>query len=374
MIGFYNSEVERWLHGNGNEIAPIDFVSNDKSKIKWTSDLLIDLGKGKTYSFNKSDISPILRRPFFRQYLYKNKAFNWTHHLMGDFFGNEETKNKAIYITGTGTAKDFTVLMTDMLPDFQLLSNGQALPLYLYEKTGDDIVDLFAEIPEAANENGYTRKDGIRDGGLAYFQQNYLTEEISKEDTFYYVYGLLHSPDYRQRFADNLSKELPRIPCVKAAEDFWHFSQAGRELAALHLDYETVEPFAATLDTSNRKLTELEAKDYYVTKMKHPKVKNEEGKSVNDLSTVIYNHAITVRDIPVEAYDYVVNGKPAIEWVIERQSVKTDKASGIVNDANDWAVETMNNPKYPLELLLRVITVSLATNKIVANLPDMVID
>ncbi len=168
--------------------------------------------------------------------------------------------------------------------------------------------------------------------------------------------------------------ELPRIPCVKAAKDFWHFSQAGRELAALHIDYETVEPFAATLDTGKRKLAELEANDYYVTKMKHPKVKNGEGKSVNDLSTVIYNHAITVQDIPVEAYDYVVNGKPAIAWVIERQCLKTDKASGVVNDANDWAVETMNNPKYPLELLLRVITVSLETNKIVNGLPALDID
>ena len=108
--------------------------------------------------------------------------------------------------------------------------------------------------------------------------------------------------------------------------------------------------------------------------MKRPKVKNDEGKSVNDNSTVIYNEFITLRDIPIDAYDYVVNGKAAIEWVIERQTVKTDPQSGIVNDANDWAIETMNNPKYPLELLQRVITVSLETNKIVNHLPKLDID
>ncbi|WP_415176758.1 DEAD/DEAH box helicase [Porticoccus sp.] len=375
MVGFYNSEVVRYLTDKGNSKSVVDFVSDDKSKIKWTSDLLNDVEKGKEYVFERDDICPALRRPFFKQYLYKNKAFNWTRHLMDSFFPTPAIDNKSIYITGTGTAKEFTVMMTDTLPDFQLLANGQALPLYLYEKAGDDTIDfgdtsdLFAE--KAACEKGYTRKDGITDEGLHHFQEAYPGEQLAKEDIFYYVYGLLHSPDYRERYADNLSKELPRIPCVKTAKDFWHFSNAGRELADLHINYETVEPYSATLDIGKRKLAELEAKDFYVTKMKHPKVKNDEGKSVNDLSTVIYNHAITVGEIPVEAYDYVVNGKPAIEWVVERQCVKTDKDSGIVNDANDWAIETMKNPKYPLELLLRVITVSLETNRVVIGLPKL---
>ena len=167
---------------------------------------------------------------------------------------------------------------------------------------------------------------------------------------------------------------MPRIPCVKTTKAFWRFSQAGRDLATLHINYETAQPYPATLDCGERKISKLEAKDFYVTKMKHPKVNNAEGKSVNDNSTVIYNHAITLRDIPIEAYDYVVNGKPAIAWVIERQCVKTDKNSGIGNDANDWAIDTMNNPKYPLELLLRVITVSIETNKIVNSLPQLDID
>jgi len=180
--------------------------------------------------------------------------------------------------------------------------------------------------------------------------------------------------EYRERYADNLSKELPRIPCVKTTKDFWHFSQAGRDLAELHINYETVDKYPVTLDCGKRTIKQLDAEDFRVTKMKRPKVKNAEGKSVNDNSTIIYNHAITLRDIPVDAHDYVVNGKAAIEWVIERQAVTTDKKSGIVNDANDWAIETMNNPKYPLELLQRVITVSLETNKIVSGLPKLDID
>jgi len=152
------------------------------------------------------------------------------------------------------------------------------------------------------------------------------------------------------------------------------FLTSGRDLAELHINYETVEPYPVTLDCGKRTIKQLKDEDFRVTQMKRPKIKNDEGKSVNDNSTVIYNHAITVRDIPVEAYHYIVNGKAAIEWVIERQSVKTDKKSGITNDANDWAIDTMNNPKYPLELLQRLITVSLETNKIVNGLPPLDID
>ena len=222
------------------------------------------------------------------------------------------------------------------------------------------------------SETQYQRRDAITDEGLQHFLDAYPGEQICKEDIFYYVYGLLHSQEYRDRYADNLSKELPRIPRVKTPEGFWGFSKAGRELANWHLNYETIEPYKATVEEKGDKSDKVSF--YRVEKMKHPKVKNEEGKSVNDLTKVIYNSRITVSDIPVEAYDYVVNGKPAIEWVIERQCVKTDKDSGIVNDANDWANETMNDPRYPLNLLLRVIRVSLETNRIVASLPALDID
>ena len=191
-----------------------------------------------------------------------------------------------------------------------------------------------------------------------------------------YIYGLLHSPDYRNRYADNLSKELPRIPAVKTFADFRAFSQAGRDLAHWHLNYETVALHpGVTLDTGKTPAHALTDADYRVTKMKFAKTRDPEtGKSINDKTTVIYNERITLKNIPLSAYDYIVNGKPALEWVMERQSVTTDKDSGITNDANLWATETMANPKYPLELLQRVITVSLETLEIVNGLPKLEID
>jgi len=156
---------------------------------------------------------------------------------------------------------------------------------------------------------------------------------------------------------------------VTSVADFRAFSQAGRKLAQLHLGYESVPIYAAKVDGDEiGKPPRLPAAEYRVEKMRFGK----SGKD-KDLSTIHYNHRITVSGIPREAYDYVVNGKPAIEWVMDRQVVKTDKDSGIVNDANDWAVETVGNPRYPLELLLRVITVSVETMKIVRALPPLAI-
>lgn len=207
-----------------------------------------------------------------------------------------------------------------------------------------------------------TRRDAITDAGLAHFQAAYPGETISKRDLFYYIYGLLHSPDYRERYADNLAKELPRIPCVKTAVDFWAFSKSGRDLAALHVNYETVEKYPLQI-LGEENLTDA---DYRVEKMKYGKT----GKD-KDLTTLHYNAKITLTGIPLEAYEYIVNGKPALDWVVERQCVKTDKDSGIVNDANDWAIDTMQNPRYPLELFQRVITVSLETLQIVKALPKL---
>jgi len=204
----------------------------------------------------------------------------------------------------------------------------------------------------------YKRTDAITDEGLAHFTSFYKDTTITKEDLFYYIYGLLHSPEYREKYKDNLTKALPHIPRVKRLEDFIAFSKAGRELADLHINYESKPKYAVSFNTD---IDKLDDKDFYVAKMKI----KEKG------DTIVYNNKITISNIPLEAYDYVVNGKSAIEWVVERQGVSTHKDSGIVNDANDWAIETMNNAKYPLELLQRVITVSLETQKIVRSLPKL---
>jgi predicted helicase len=179
---------------------------------------------------------------------------------------------------------------------------------------------------------------------------------------------LLHCEDYKARYTDNLSKELPRIPAVKAFADFKAFSDAGRKLAELHINYETVTPYPVNIQGGTSLLKTLTDADYRVTQMKFGKGTNGDK---YDKTRVIYNAKITMTGIPLEAYDYIVNGKPALEWVMERQAVTNHKDSGIVNDANLWATETMGDAAYPLKLFQRVITVSLETMKIVNSLPKL---
>lgn len=188
-----------------------------------------------------------------------------------------------------------------------------------------------------------------KDGGI----------ELNKEDIFYYVYGILHSPEYRERFASNLKKELPRIPL---AEDFTSFSLAGRRLANLHLNYESVEPWGSIIeeckgDTPGR-----------TVKMKFGKCKKTDDNPNGVDRTVLHvSDETTLRDIPEEAYEYVVNGRSAIEWLMDRYQVRTDKASGIVNDPNEYS----DDPRYIVDLVKRVVTVSMETVEIVHMLPPL---
>ena len=367
MTEFYNSEVMRFYNSD-KSLEAKDFVLLDSTRINWTREVFNDVKKKYLHKVDHKDFVVSLYRPFTKQHMYFNRHFNNCVYKIPAFFPNSTVKNLVISFTGLGTPKEFSCLISNYIPDVQLHANGQHLALYLYEEiTQEKSIgsgDLFDNsLDLTVSETKYQRKDGISDEGLVHFQTAYPNEQISKEDIFYYTYGLLHNEEYRERYADNLTKELPRIPCVKKAEDFWAFSKAGRDLAHWHLNYETVEKYKATLDTGSTAYNQLTDEDFYVEKMKFAK-KGEKG-------TVIYNKRITVKDIPVEAYEYVVNGKPALEWVMERQGVSTHKDSGIVNDANNWAIETMGNPAYPLELFLRVITVSLETMKIVKGLPKL---
>ncbi|MCM1512066.1 MAG: N-6 DNA methylase [Oxalobacter formigenes] len=375
MIGFYNIERERFhaaygaLDKKAREEKVNDFLNTDATKISWTRALKGDISKNKVAPFNKQCIVPSLYRPFTRQYLYFDRQFNEMVYQMPRIFPDETVENRVICLT----VGHFSVLMTNIIPDLHMIGDAQCFPLYLYEESKGiqpgqmPQPDIFGNPAESGlfdeNRPAYTRKDAITDEGLAHFRQAYPGEAISKEDIFYYIYGLLHSEDYRARYADNLMKELPRIPCVKTAEAFRHFSNAGRKLAALHLNYETAAPYP--LQISGIDLLSG-PEDYRIVKMRYGKTGKEK-----DLTTIIYNERITITGIPPEAYGYIVNGKPALDWVVERQAVATDKASGIVNDANNWAIETMRNPKYPLELISRVVTVSLETMKIVRTLPEL---
>lgn len=362
MIATYNAEIDA--------AKPLADATNDPKSIKWSSSLTSKYERGIRGEFSEDWITEGHYRPFCIQNFYGEPIFVHRYGKMQRIFPDPKLKNLIIQVSGTGARAGFAALMSNRLPDLHTIDSGQCFPLYLYEESQPDD-GLFAASGDQAG--GLTRRDAITDAGLAHFQAAYPGKAISKEDLFYYIYGLLHSNEYRTRFANNLAKQLPRIPAVKRYEDFAAFTEAGRKLGHLHVNFETVTPYMVTFkEGDHRLIPEAEAnpkKFYRVKKMKFG------GKSKEkDRTTVIYNEHITMQNIPLEAYDYVINGKPALEWVMERQVVKTDKASGIVNDANDYANETLGNPRYPLELFQRAITVSLETIRIVGALPALSIE
>ena len=244
------------------------------------------------------------------------------------------------------------------------IGDTQCFPLYWYDNNDADIADLFNQGTEKEIDR-HVRKDGVTDWILTAARKQY-GYKMTKEDIFYYVYGLLHSPNYRTAFATDLKKSLPRLPLVEKADDFWVFSKAGRALADLHLNYETIEPYKKCLVLHAPSTNKGDSVNYRVEKMRFGKIDSKTA----DKSIIHYNHAITIEGIPAEAYEYVVNGKSAIEWIMERYAVTTDKKSGITNDPNDWAREH-NDEKYILNLLLRVINVSVQTVEIVKGLPKL---
>lgn len=372
MVDFYNSEVQRYQAAcaglNKDQYPNVDnFINADSTKISWNRGLKNDLVRHIQHSYQTEAVTAGLYRPFAKSFLYFSKYMNDMVYQMPRIFPDSTVENLVICVTGRGETVGFSALITNVIPNLHTIASGQCFPLYLYEKQGEEreltskIDDMFSQ-PVIATA-GFTRKEGITNAGLQYFQSIYAGKIISKEDLFYYIYGLLHSDDYKQRYADNLSKELPRIPAAKKFEDFVAFSEAGRKLAELHIGYENVAPYPVNIEGGALLLNSLTDEDYRVTQMKFA--------SKTDKTRVIYNHKITMTDIPLVAYEYVVNGKPALEWIMERQAVTTHKDSGIVNDANLWATETMGNARYPLELFQRVVTVSIETMKIVRALPKL---
>ena len=378
MIGFYNQEADRFdaahprADRNAREAALSDFVDSDPAKISWTSSLKAELVRGTRIAPDPKWLSKSIYRPFSPQWLYYDAAVVHRVGKMPQIFpALAAMSNRVISFPNKGEDRAFSAIMSNAIPDLHLIHGGQCFPRYLFESApqrGEGQLDL-----GRAEAGSLTRRDALTDAGLNHFQAAYPGEAITKDDLFHYVYGLLHSEDYRERFADNLTKQLPRIPAVKRIEDFRAFVEAGRLLGDLHCDFEAAEPFPVQIAQGDLRLAVINdpVTFFRVEKMKFHKVRNAEGKLVTDKSRVLYNRNITVTDIPLEAYDYVVNGKPALEWVMERQCVKTDKASGIVNDANRYANETVGDPRYPFDLFRRVITVSLETMKIVRGLPPL---
>jgi predicted helicase len=366
MIDFYNSEVDRYQASDKSKRAE-DFIDTDPKKMSWDRVQRNDVSRDKKVPYDQDSVRPGVYRPFDRRWVFFDRYYNNCVYQLHALYPQPASNNKLICCLGAGESGDFSVLMSESIPNYHFIPAAQGFPLYLYEETKPDD-DFFVTSGDQAGR--ITRRDAITDEGLGYFQAAYPGEAITKEDLFHYIYGLLHSPEYRERFKNNLAKALPRIPAAKAFTDFAAFRDAGHALGDLHVNFESADPYMVTFKEGDHALIN-EAQDdpvkfYRVTKMKF----GGKGKE-KDKTTVIYNDNITMQDIPMDAYDYVINGKPALEWVMERQVVKQDKASGIVNDANDYANETVGDPRYPLDIFRRVITVSLETMRIVNSLPAL---
>jgi len=363
MIEVYNAERAHYgklCAGRLKEQWPDinSVIDNDPRHISWTRALKDDARRGKQYHFESSSITFGLYRPFTKQWLYFNRGLNEYVMQIPRLFPTPNHENIVISATGIGASKTFSALVTDAIPNLHLHDTGQCFPLYWYEKpeAGVKPQDEMFAASSTPDANGYIRREAITDWALAAFREHYSDPAITKEDIFWYVYGILHSPEYKSRFAADLKKMLPRIPF---AEDFRAFSNAGRKLGEWHLNYETIEPYPLIED---RKRLVMEPGDYRVTKMVFGK---KDGKP--DKTVIVYNPQLTLRGIPLDAYDYVVNGKPALEWLMERYAVTTDKASGIKNDPNAWS----DDPRYIVDLLKRIIRVSLESARIVAGLPAL---
>ena len=373
MIRVYNDERTRFAAAYPTATPQqrkrlVDtFVDTDPSKISWSRALKGDLAKNKPFSFADNCLTPSLYRPFTKQFLYYNRAFNEMVYQMPRIFPmGAAAENRVICVSGVGAMSGFSALMSNALPCLDMIEKGQCFPRYFYTPAAaaDAPLDPSAGDPSGALQ----RHDAISDEALAHFQAAWPGESISKDDIFDYIYGLLHSEDYRRRFGNSLTKQLPRIPAVSDFGDFRAFVAAGHRLGDLHCDYEKVKPYPVSYAQGMLELRDIsDPQSFYRTeKMKFP------GKmSKKDKSKIIYNDKLTLTGIPLSAYDYVVNGKAALDWVMERQCVKTDKKSCITNDANRYAIETVGDPAYPLLLLRRVLRVSLETLEIIGSLPAL---
>lgn len=367
MIDFYNQQQQAYQRAvkSNPDLSVEDFIDTDPTKISWTRSLRNSIKKKITYEYSNSIIRIGTYRPFQKQYLYFATAFNESIGLSTKLLPTPNHCNLIICVTGNGARRGFSVYITENIVDYNTYDGGcQCFPLYWYDDSTADIADLFSAPQSDADR--YVRRDGVTDWILSTARKQYGSR-VTKEDIFYYVYGILHAPDYRTTFAADLKKSLPRLPLVESPDDFWAFSRAGRSLAELHLGYERVEPYAGCRTIYSPLTNRGDEISYLIDdKMRFGKLDSKTA----DKRIIHYNAGITIENIPLEAYDYVVNGKSAIEWVMERYAVKTDPASRIENNPNDWCREH-DDPKYIYNLLLRIITVSLETMKIVRSLPKL---
>lgn len=354
MVETYNDQVEAFgkAFALDRNLKVEDFVLKDEAKIKWSSSLLPQVSKGHKAAYSDSFIVESMYRPFCKQHLYNDSLFIHRPYQIPRLFPTPQSRNVMICVPGIGTKKGFMPFIVDTIPDVQLQFNGQCFPLYYYEKHERDTLSLF--------DNGgdeYIRRDAISDFVLHRVREEY-GPRTTKEDVFYYVYGLLHAREYRERFASDLQKSLPRLPLVEDTKAFKAFAAAGRKLAALHLNYESVEQHPSVI-------IENAAASPNVQQMRFGKTNGKEDRSV-----IVYNDKIRILNIPLRAYDWQVNGKSPIEWIMERYAVTVNRDSQIRNDPNDRCREH-GQPRYILDLIGRIVNVSIQTLDLMASLPPL---
>jgi predicted helicase len=335
-IEAYNEQVFKWTRLENNDVQVDDFIIYDTTKITWSRDLKLDLQRGRFAAFLPEKIRRTLYRPFTNEYLFFDRVMNEEVYIFPSIFPNSETEkqNRIICLAGVGNRMSFGCLAADKIANLDLaFEKTQCFPFYTY------------------NEDGTNRRENITDWALEQFRKQYGDGSISKWDIFHYVYAVLHHPAYRERYAANLKRELPRVPF---APDFSAFASAGARLADLHVNYERQAEYPL-----ERVENPTAALDWRVERMKLSK----------DKRTLQYNDFLTLSGIPPEAFEYRLGNRSALEWVVDQYQVSTDRRSGITNDPN-----RADDPQYIPRLVGQVITVSLETNSIVKNLPELGIE
>ena len=339
-INYYNSCAEK------------NDPKDDIKQISWTRANRNRCEKGERSIFRRDSLRTVSYRPYSKQALFCDREWNEVIGIAPYILPTADSKNKVICVSGTGGTKDFSCIIVDTIPDYELIGKSQCFPLYWYEKIERN--DSVLELPGLEKQSGYIRHDAISDFILMEFRK-IAGPRVQKEDIFNYVYGALHKPSYRAKFAADLKKQLPRLPLPKDRKEFEKVEGIGRKLANQHLHYEEIDPWP---------LDEIGKPDYRVTKMSWAK----DGKAVRK-DMLIVNEHLTLAGIPAEAHKYVVNGRTPLEWLIDRYQIRTDGESGIVNDPNKWG-EEHGYPQYIVELVKRIVRLSVETVKLVGEFGD----
>ena len=355
MIAFYE---DRWRRVEAGQISVEMATRNDApNRFKWHGDLADRFARNQELEFQPDQLRTSMYRPFVKQLLYFDATLIQRRYQMPSIFPTPDAPNQVIGITGKGSSKQFSVLMSNVIPDIQVIFNGQWFSRWRYEAHDPRSLDSWAQTEGAGLDAvpGYRCIDNITDWCLKQFCMQYPTLHITKDDIWHYLYGLLHAPDYRTRYKPDLSKDLPRIPF---ASDFNAFRDSGAGLAALHLGYETCPEYKLQVDVDG-----VGDSVYHLSNkaMQWGGTRKEPDRSVLHIAP-----AVTLRGIPAAAHAYVVNGRTPLEWAIDRLRIREDKESGIVNDPNAWFAD---NPAELVSHLQRLVLVSVKTAKIVEGLP-----